>query len=52
MERGVRRIGGALGVGDDAELHLDPVGHCGTLPVMLGRAGIIAWSFVGSRGDA
>jgi hypothetical protein len=29
VDRGIRRIWGALGVGDDTELHLEPVGHWG-----------------------
>ena len=38
VERGVGRIWGALGVGDDTELHLDPVGHWGPLPgCLVGR---------------
>ncbi len=38
MERCVRRIWGALGVGDDTELHLEPVGHWGPLPgCLVGR---------------
>ena len=43
VERGVRRIGRLLRVGDDAELHLDPVGHGGPRCQLAGvGAGIIA----------
>ena len=37
VERGVGRICGALGVGDDTELHLDPVGHWVLCQVAVGR---------------
>jgi len=39
VERGVRRIWGSLGVGDDTELHLDPVGHRVLVASLLGSGG-------------
>src|SRR6185503_20347032 len=42
VERGVRRIWGVLGVGNDTELHLGPVGHWVLAASLLGRGGIIA----------